>query len=60
MLALWAALLLLAQGLSHWLCRWFRLSAEQFDAINYGGVLLFKLGIFLFNLVPCIALRLVA
>ena len=46
--------------LVHLPCRWFRLSAEQIDAINYGGLLLFKLGIFLFNLVPYIALRIVA
>jgi hypothetical protein len=60
MLVLWAALFHLAPGLFHWIGRRFRLSAEQIDAINYGGMLLFKLGIFLFNLVPYIALRLVA
>jgi hypothetical protein len=59
-LVLWSALTVLAPRLLHWPCRWYRLSAEQFDAINLGGLLLFKLGIFLFNLVPYIALRIVA
>jgi hypothetical protein len=46
--------------LLHWPCRWLRLSAERIDAINYAGIVLFKFGIFLFNLVPYIALRIVA
>ena len=37
--------------------RWFRLNLENFDAINYSGMALFKLGIFLFNLVPYIVVR---
>ena len=37
--------------------KWFRLTAEQFDAINFGGIALYKLGILLFNLVPYAALR---
>ena len=37
--------------------RWFRLSAEQFDACSFAGIVLYKIGILLFNLVPCIALR---
>jgi len=60
MLLLWAALLLLAPGLVRWHGRLFRLSPEQFDAIQYRGMLLYKLGIVLFNLVPYIALRIVA
>jgi hypothetical protein len=59
-LVLWAALVFLMPGLRHLPCRWLRLSAEQIDIIHYGGLLLFKLGIFLFNLVPYIALRIVA
>jgi hypothetical protein len=39
--------------------RWFRLSAEQFDAIHYGGMAIYKIGVLLFNLVPYIALRIV-
>ena len=37
--------------------RWFRLTAEQFDAVNFAGIALYKLGILLFNLVPYLALR---
>jgi hypothetical protein len=37
--------------------RWFRLSVEQYDAINYIGMAPFKLGIILFNLVPYVPLR---
>lgn len=37
--------------------RWFRLSREQFDAIHYGGMAIYKIGILLFNLVPYIVLR---
>jgi hypothetical protein len=39
--------------------RWFRLSVEQFDALNYIGMALFKIGIILFNLVPYVALRII-
>lgn len=39
--------------------RWFRLSDEHFDAIHYAAMGLYKVGIFLFNLVPYIALRIV-
>ena len=38
---------------------WFHLSVEQFYAIHYAGMTVFKLGIILFNLVPYIALRIV-
>jgi hypothetical protein len=37
--------------------KWFRLAAEDFDRVHYRGMLTFKLGIFLFNLVPYPALR---
>ena len=47
-------------GFIHWPRRWLRLSAEQFDAINYTLMVLFKMGVVLFNLVPYIALRIVA
>jgi hypothetical protein len=37
--------------------RLFHLSATQLDALHYGGIGLFKMGILMFNLVPYIALR---
>jgi hypothetical protein len=36
--------------------RWFRFSAETFDALNWGGIAAYKLGIIFFNLVPLVAL----
>jgi hypothetical protein len=36
--------------------RWFRLSRDQFDALHYAGMSIFKIGIILFNLVPFIVL----
>jgi hypothetical protein len=56
----WAALVFLAPGLLRWFARWYRVPTEQFDAIQYGLIVLYKLGIILFNLVPYIALRIVA
>jgi hypothetical protein len=39
--------------------RWFRLSPEQFDAIHYAAMAVYKIGILLLNLVPYLALRIV-
>ena len=39
--------------------RWFRLSTEQFDTVNFAGIVLYKTGILLFNLVPYVALLIV-
>ena len=36
--------------------RWFKVSVEQFDAIHYAGLAMYKILIFLFNLAPYIAL----
>ena len=37
--------------------KWFRLTPERFDAIHYAGMAFFKIGIFLLNIVPYLALR---
>ncbi len=39
--------------------RWFRLSVEQFDALNYVGMTIYKIGVLLLNIVPLIALWIV-
>jgi hypothetical protein len=39
--------------------RWFRLSSDQFDALHYAGMTVFKVGIMLFNLVPLVVLRII-
>ncbi|WP_291775457.1 DUF6868 family protein [Castellaniella sp.] len=36
--------------------RWFRISNETFDAVHYGGMAIYEIGILLFNLVPRLAL----
>jgi hypothetical protein len=38
--------------------RWFKLSVENFDALHYLGISIYKIGIILLNLVPLIALYL--
>jgi Family of unknown function (DUF6868) len=37
----------------------FKLSVERFDALHYAGITFFKICIFLFNIVPYFALRIV-
>jgi hypothetical protein len=57
-LLVWVLLILLPHEWVYRLWgRWFRLTAEQFDAINFAGIAFYKLGILLFNLVPYLALR---
>jgi hypothetical protein len=60
LLMVWFLLCVLAHQWFYRLCaRWFRLTEEQFDAINFAGIAFYKLSILLFNLVPYIALRIV-
>ena len=40
--------------------KWFKLSMETFDTVHYAGMAFYKLSIFMFNIVPYIALRIVA
>ncbi len=58
LLLLWFLMYVLAND---WLYQlhgtWFTLSGEKLAAIHYAGMAFFKLGIFLFNLAPYIALR---
>jgi len=39
--------------------KWINVSVQQFDAIHYTGLLYFKMGIFLTNVVPYIALLII-
>jgi hypothetical protein len=39
--------------------RWFRLSRESFDALNYGGMAVYKIGVLLLNVAPLVALLIV-
>ncbi|OAL80894.1 hypothetical protein AY606_14965 [Acinetobacter sp. SFB] len=36
--------------------KWFHLSDATFDAIHYGGMAVYKVGILMFNLVPLMAI----
>ena len=60
-LILWLLMITLARG---WIYRvhgrWFKISEEAFDAVHYAGMGLFKIGVWLLNLVPYLALRIVA
>lgn len=38
--------------------RWFKLSEPTFDALTYGGIAFYKIMIFMFNLIPLLALKL--
>ena len=38
--------------------RWFHVSPDQFDALHYAGMSLYKIGILLLNLVPFVVLSL--
>ena len=39
--------------------KWLKLSEERFDEIHYTGMAFFKICIFVFNIVPYLALRIV-
>ncbi len=36
--------------------RWFKISVDSFDKIHYAGMAVYKIGVMLLNLVPCLAL----
>ena len=59
-LILWAVLLLTARdGLYRLNARFFRLSAEQWDTLQFLGILFYKMGTWMFFIIPYIALRIV-
>jgi len=39
--------------------KWFKLSVETFDAIHYAGMVFFKICIFVFIIIPYLAMRIV-
>ena len=39
--------------------KWFKLSVESFDKIHYAGIAFFKMAVFVLNIVPYFALRIV-
>jgi hypothetical protein len=59
-LILWIGGYLLAPGLVRRLAAFYRLPAETFDAIQFSGIVLYKMAIWFFNIIPYIALRIIA
>jgi hypothetical protein len=60
LLLVWAFFVIVAHDFVYRIhTRWFKLSRETFDAIHYSGMAAYKLSIFMFNLVPYFALRIV-
>jgi len=39
--------------------KWFKIPLETFNAIHYAGMAFFKIAIFVFNIIPYFALRIV-
>ena len=61
LLVFWALLMMAPHEWMHRIWgRWYRISSEQFDVIQFSGIVLYKLLIFVFNVIPFIALRIVA
>lgn len=52
----WIMILLASDWIYRFHTRWFRLSRETFDAMHYAGLGLYKVAIYLFFIVPWIAL----
>lgn len=54
----WFAAFTLAGGALYRLhARWFRITRETFDALHYGGMAVYKIGVLLFFMVPWLVLR---
>lgn len=54
LLVWFAALVIAHDGIYRLHSRWFRLSREQFDALHYGGMAAYKIGILLLNVAPLV------
>ncbi len=59
LLAWWLLFMAMGDWICKWHGRWFGLPEERVRTMHYGGMLLFKGLIFLFNLAPYLALRIV-
>ena len=59
LLIIWVAIITLAHDWFYRLnARCFKVEVGQFNAINFAGIAFYKIGIFLLNLVPLVALHL--
>jgi hypothetical protein len=56
----WFLFMALAQDWVYsWHTRWIKLSRERFQEIHYQGMLIFKLMLFFFNIVPYLSLHII-
>jgi len=56
-LMMWLLAFVFARGAMYRMhTRWFKLSPETFDAIHYGGIVVCKTLVFIFNIVPLLAI----
>jgi hypothetical protein len=56
-LALWGLLTIFLFGrLLPFFTRTWGLSTEQFSAVNFAGIVFYKMGTWMFNIIPCIVL----
>lgn len=56
----WILIIIFARDwVYRWHSKWFNIPVEKFDTIHYTGITFFKISVFLFNLVPYFALRIV-
>lgn len=57
-LAVWGLIILFCRGWIHPLAsRWLQIPEEQLNVIQFNGIVLYKAGFLLFNLVPYLAVR---
>jgi hypothetical protein len=57
-LIVWFVALITAHDWIHQIhSRWFKLSPEQFDFLQYQAIAIYKMGVLLFNVVPFLALK---
>lgn len=60
-LLLWTLILVFARDWHYrYTNRFFKVSAEAYDLVNLGGIAIFKIAVILLNLVPYLALRIIA
>ncbi|WP_435009520.1 DUF6868 family protein [Tundrisphaera lichenicola] len=59
MLAIWSGAFFFGRRLMHRVSRWAGVTDEHFDMIQYAGIIFYKICIFMFFLIPYVALRFV-
>lgn len=60
MLIVWGLMFMMVHDLIYkFHSKWFKLSVEEFDSIHYKAIAFYKLSVFVFNIVPYIALCIV-